>query len=180
MDGALGTIDPLPAFFVENALAELDEAEEWFFDSESSKLYFFHNATESTPPPEDWVFVVPDLARLVEVAGASSESPVQDVRIQGLGLRDASYTYMDAWGVPSGGDWALHRGGALFLERTQNVTISDCVFKRLDGNALMISGFNRATSVERNHFLWIGDCAMAAWGRTEEWDVLERRSNGVQ
>ena len=42
----------------------------------------------------------------------SGGRPAKDITLRGLGFRDARKTYMDPWGVPSGGDWALHRGGA--------------------------------------------------------------------
>jgi hypothetical protein len=50
---------------------------------------------------------------------------------------------MDPHGVPSGGDWALQRTGALFFEGTEQLSVSDCLFIRLDGNALFLSGYNR-------------------------------------
>ena len=46
--------------------------------------------------------------------------------------------YEEQWEVPSGGDWALHRSGAVFLQGTKDAHISGGVFKRLDGNAIML------------------------------------------
>ena len=100
VDGKKGIIDPLPPFYVENVREELDEADEWHFDNDTKILSYAHNGTG--PPPEDWQFVAPDLATLISVVG-TKEEPVEDVTIRGLGFRDASITYMDAWGVPS---WA--------------------------------------------------------------------------
>lgn len=40
----------------------------------------------------------------------------------------------------SGGDWSLHRGGSVFLEGTEHVTVNGCTFRRVDGNALFFSG----------------------------------------
>jgi hypothetical protein len=126
----------------------------------------------------------------------SRKQPVTDVTVRGLGFRDSRYTYMEPWGVPSGGDcivagtltrgfphrvWmtsfrvsaaagSLHRGAALFIERTEGVTVESCIFQRLDGNGLQLSGYNRRSSVMRNEFAWIGDTAMSAWGYTDEED----------
>ena len=47
---------------------------------------------------------------------ASKAQPAKDITIQGLGLRDAADITMKPWGVPSGGDWGLYRGGAIFIE----------------------------------------------------------------
>jgi hypothetical protein len=67
-------------------------------------------------------------------------------------------------------DWALHRGGAVFIERTVNTTVQGCLFKRVDGNAAFLSGYNRNVSITDNEFVWIGDSAMAGWGYTKDDD----------
>ena len=82
------------------------------------------------------------------------------------------------WSAPSGGDWALHRGGALFLEGVENVTVSGCHFRRLDGNALFLSRFTRGVTVARNEFAWIGDGAMATWGDTDAYDATDSTMGG--
>ena len=63
------------------------------------------------------------------------------VTIRGLGFRDSQYTYLDEWGIPAGGDWALHRGGALFVEGAEKLAIDQCSFTLLDGNAVFFSGY---------------------------------------
>ena len=60
----------------------------------------------------------------------------------------------------------MHRGGAIHLEGTENIDISDCVFRRLDGNAILLGGYNRHTTVTRSDFSWLGEGAMATWGDT--------------
>ena len=152
---------------VENAIELLDEAEEWFFESATSTLYIVANASEATPL-DDIAFVVPRLATLLEVRGGATRGAAKSkgVTIRGVGFRDTRYTYLDAWGIPSGGDWALHRGGALFVEDAENVTVEQCSFTLLDGNALFLSGYVRGAALLNNTFAFIGDNAMAAWGYT--------------
>jgi hypothetical protein len=65
------------------------------------------------------------------------------------------------WGVPSGGDWGLYRGGAVFFEGTQNCMVQHCTFERLDGNAVFVSGWNRNTTIADNEFSWLGASAAA-------------------
>ena len=45
-------------------------------------------------------------------------------------------------GLPSdgGGDWALARRAAVHISGVEDVTIQGCVFERIDGNGVMISG----------------------------------------
>lgn len=54
------------------------------------------------------------------------------------------------------------------MEGTENVTIQDSAFERLDGNAVMISGYNRHTHVLDSDFSFLGGNGVAAWGRTNE------------
>ncbi len=81
-------------------------------------------------------------------------------------------TYMaDDWSAPSGEDWSLHCGGAIFLESVSNVTIRNCLFRRLDGNAIFLSRKTRNVTIEENRFEWIGKNAIATWGDTDDYDA---------
>jgi hypothetical protein len=113
--------------------------------------------------------VVPVLQTLINFKG-TAKAPVVGVTIQGVNFRDAAYTFMERFGVPSGGDWSLYRGGAIFVEGTEKLTLSDGLYKRLDGNAIMLSGYNRNVSILKNELVFIGDNAIASWGKTQEWD----------
>jgi hypothetical protein len=92
-------------------------------------------------------------------------APVTDVSILGLGLRDTAYTYMDPHSLPSGGDWALERSAVVFVEGSERVTVAGNVFERVDGNAVMLSAYNRNASISYNEFAWIGATAIAFWGK---------------
>ena len=90
-------------------------------------------------------------------------------------LLDGAFHWLFPAQVPSGGDWALHRGGAVFLEHTARVTVEQSKFERVDGNALMVSGRNRNATVADSEFAWIGDCAVAARGRVESKSSIRLR-----
>jgi hypothetical protein len=62
----------------------------------------------------------------------------------------------------------LDRQGAIFLQGTELVTVDKCNFTRLDGNAVMVSGYNRNTTITNSEFSWLGGNAMAGWGFTNE------------
>ena len=76
---------------------------------------------------------------------------------------DTAYTYLDPHGVPSAGDWAFQYNGAIVLSGTENVTITNCLFSRLDGNGIMLFGYNRNASITYNEFAWIGDSCIGSW-----------------
>lgn len=142
---------------------ELDSPNEWFYDGKSKMLYFWYNGTGA--PPKNTVFEVTNLKTLFNVTGTHT-NPLKNVSFKGVMFKDTAYTYMDPHGMPSGGDWALQRMGALFFEGTENVMVDSCVFERLDGNAVMISGYNRGLTIQNSEFVWIGDTAIGSWGYT--------------
>ena len=152
-------------WFVENVLEELDYPGEFYFDKQSSKLYLFYNGTGK--PPAAATVVAPQLKTLVNVTG-TQWAPVVNVSHRDLAFVSTRYTYMDPHGVPSAGDWALDRVGAVYLQGTVGATFTNCTFERLDGNALMVSGYNRHATVRDSDFAYIGGNAIAAWGYTNE------------
>lgn len=157
------------AWYIENVAEELDMGREWFFDEATSTLVYMPNA--SSPEAVDasgaptGAFVATNLKILFNIAG-SKAAPAHHVAIEGVTLRDTVYTYFDPHGLPSGGDWALQKQGAITIVGTEAVTVDGCLLTRLDGNAIFIGGYNRNLSVTNNEFSFIGDGAMASWGDT--------------
>jgi len=156
-------------WFVENVFEELDNPGEFFYDKKSAQLYLYYNATNNAtmPPPADLTFVATQVPTLVNMTGTQA-APVKDVSFSGVKFTQTRYTYMEPHGVPSAGDWALDRISAVFLQGTEGVTLSDCQFQRLDGNAVLVSGYNRNATVKDSDFEFIGGNAVAAWGYTNE------------
>ena len=54
----------------------------------------------------------------------------------------------------------------VFVEGSERVTISGCIFERVDGNAILMSAYTRNASITNNEFAWIGATAVAMWGNT--------------
>jgi len=152
-------------FFVENVFEELDHPGEFYFDKTTGFLYLYHNSTGA--PAEDMDVVVPQERVLVNISGTQWD-PVKDLTIDGVTFKSTRYTYMDPHGVPSAGDWAMEREAAVFMQGTESVTLMNSVFERLDGTAVMISGYNRNTTVKDNDFAFIGGSAIVSWGYTNE------------
>lgn len=55
----------------------------------------------------------------------------------------------------------------MYLEGTERVTIEGCLFTRNDGNAVMLSGYNRDTLIKDVEAVWNGDSVLASWGVTD-------------
>lgn len=136
--------------------------------STATKQVVAGTAAEDCAPSPDG-FVLTRLRTLLSMNG-SAEKPIRDITVTGIGFRDARATYMDPHAVPSGGDWALQRSAAIFLDHTESVTVANSTMDRCDGNAIMVSGKNLRTRITSNEIRWTGDSAIAAWGRTPEQD----------
>ena len=79
---------------------------------------------------------------LFNISG-TMERPVRSVSIQGITLRDAAFTYLgttdaDIHWLPSEGDWALQRSGAITIEGAIGVTINQNQLTRCDGNGIFL------------------------------------------
>jgi hypothetical protein len=153
-------------WFVEHVLEEVDAPREFYLDVAGQKLYYGHNATPGTPPPAGWTWEVPLLQVLINFTGTQG-APAADIAISGLTFTGAAASYLAPHGIPSGGDWAMARRGALTVTGTHRLAVTDCVFTRLDGNALMLNGYNRNVTVDSNEFVWLGESAVASWGFTD-------------
>lgn len=155
-------------FFIEGVMEELDHPGEFFFDKRTHKLYVFHNGTGA--PPTD-ARVVTTLKQVLINASGTQWKPIKNLTLQGIKFTASAHTYMMPHGVPSAGDWALDRYAAVFLQGTEGSMIDGCTFERLDGNAVMVSGYNRHATVANSDFAYLGGNAVVSWGFTNETDA---------
>jgi hypothetical protein len=102
------------------------------------------------------------------------------VLIRGLILTQTSSTSMRDYMVPSGGDWAVHRGGTIYLTNTRNITLTHNLFTRLGSNGVTLIDYNDATSITLNEFVWLADSAIILVGSTngiDGYSVASQPSN---
>jgi hypothetical protein len=142
-------------YFVENLLEELDAPGEWFYDVRESKLYLWPNGT--APGAE---VVAPILTAIVRLEGAA------DVTFTGFQFTETRATFLDQYEVPSGGDWAVHRGAALEIVDSSDVTVTNCSFEQVGGNGLLLSNNVQRAQVTHNEFVKLGDSAVVSIGRS--------------
>ena len=148
-------------WMIENVKDFLDQPGEYFLDKTNSRLYIKPNSTEDL---HDLTLGI--MTELIDLRNA------ENIKILDLSFRDQAATFMDeGWSAPSGGDWSLRRGGAIFIENASNVTVRGCHFFRLDSNAIFLSRKTRYVHIQHNQFEWLGENAIATWGDTDGYDA---------
>ncbi len=150
-------------FYVENILEELDSPGEWFFDPDTHILHYM--------PEQDvdmtTAVVVPSLLERLFVFQGSHDDPVHHITLRGLRLTHTQATFMGKYEPVARGDWAIHRGGAVFFDGAEDCGITDSFFDQVGGNAVLASGYNRRLTVEGNQFVGAGESAVAFVGSPE-------------
>ena len=147
-------------WYIENIMEELNAPNEWFYDDTKKVLYFFPNGSL----PETGIGTVLD--QLFAIKG-TADVPVTKVSFTNLTFTHTASTFLEKYEVPSGGDWAIHRGGAVFVEGVDGFLLQNCLFFSPGGNAVFLSNYVRNAVIEGNEFVYVGDSAIAAVGTAE-------------
>ena len=147
-------------WYVENIFEELDAPGEWFYDQTEMKLYLYPNGTA----PASGIGTA--LKRLFNIQG-SMDLPVKNITFKNITFAHTQTTFFEPYEVPSGGDWSIHRGGAVFAEGVDGLRIDSCRFDSPGGNGLFLSNYIRHAVVNNSEFVWTGDSAIASVGSTD-------------
>jgi hypothetical protein len=146
--------------FVENIFEELDTVGEWYYNSEEGTLFLY-------PPVgikiTNAVFEYAALDGLISING-DSKLPVENITIRGIRFTQTARTFMKTKEPLLRSDWCIFRGGAILIEGGKNISIEDCNFEQLGGNAVFVSNYNRQIKIEGNHIHSIGGNAIAFVG----------------
>ena len=169
--GAIGAQYTAPEFnnsyFVENIKEELDSPGEWFLDLDEGNLYLIPPGTgpgAAHVHPGSFELVPVHSPRVVSLLGNGSDAPLRHITLANLTIAHAAITFLEPYEVPSGGDWAVHRGAAVFVDGATEVDIVGNHFNQVDGNGVFLSRFVRNASVLRNAFTDVGDTAILVVG----------------
>ena len=150
--------------FVENIFEELDAPGEWYLDREERVVYLYPPADIDVPSATT---VFSGIDRLIEIVGESPAKAVEKVRVQGLRFADTARTFMKSDEALLRSDWMIHRSGAVFVENAAQALIEDCVFHRLGGNGLFVSGHAKGIEVRGCHLSDIGASGVCFVGKPE-------------
>ncbi len=137
----LGNWEPDPRYFLENSLAFLDQAYEWYLDYKTELLYLM---LPEGVNPQDLEIIVPYAENLVSLIG-TERNPVRNITFDGIAFRHCSYT-LPVTGYA--GIQACHfdpRGGgttwntvpsAIEASWTENCAFNNCSLMNLGGSGL--------------------------------------------
>mmetsp|Transcript_6076 Transcript_6076/g.11612 ORF Transcript_6076/g.11612 Transcript_6076/m.11612 type:complete len:955 (+) Transcript_6076:182-3046(+) len=161
-------------FYVENIFEELDSPGEWFYDAAESRLYLWPmhvhqrdallNSSGARGREVEVEVVAAGLSTLIRIQGAPG-SPVANLTLRGLEFTETRSTFMERYEVPSGGDWSIHRAGAVFVQDAENVHVEACKFDQLGGNGVVWSNHVADSSVCDSELTRLGDSGVVSVGK---------------
>ena len=159
-------------FYIENVREELDAPGEWWFDAAAALLYYLPNATLAEL--QGATLALPLLDSVLVVNGSSSSSSlggvVQNVGFAGFTITQTRTTFLEMYEVPSGGDWSVHRGGAVHVQGAANVTLAGLLLDQVGGNGVLFSNSVTDSTIADCEFVHSGDSAVVLLGSTEAID----------
>lgn len=145
---------------VENVFEELDSPGEWYLDKENKQLYYWPVDGLSI---NNVVLEGVTLKHLVEIKGGEDD-PVKNISISGIKFEHTQRTLMEDYEPLLRSDWTIYRGGAVFIENTENIEVADCEFTNLGGNVIFVSKYNRNVKITGNHIYNCGATAVSFVG----------------
>ncbi|MBX7172957.1 MAG: right-handed parallel beta-helix repeat-containing protein [Pyrinomonadaceae bacterium] len=138
--------------FVENVFEELDAPGEWFYDKETKTLYLIPPVGVDLKKSHITIGTIDQLL----VLKGDMQKPLKNISIQKLHFTQTNWTFMKTKEPMLRSDWMLYRGGAVLLEGTENIQISDCIFDEIGGNAIFLSNYNKNDVIKDNHLYNLG------------------------
>jgi hypothetical protein len=151
-------------WYIENALELLDWPNEFFLHLNDNKVFFLPPNGEDISGIADSKFEIGSkITRLIQIIGSSS-NPTKNVRLVNLQFERTYPSHMKPHETPSGGDWAIHRSGTVYLEGVENILIADCVFTKLGSHAIFASNYVRNLQILRNNFYALDGSAIMLAG----------------
>ena len=158
-------------FFIENVFEELDAPREWYLDRVKGVLYYM---PEERFDPLSAVVEVPLLEHVVQFVG-TQQAPAHHIVLDGFRISHTASTFLAPYEVPSLSDWAVHRGGAIFMEGTRNCTVRNCWLDAVGGNAVFLNNYNRDSFVTGCKFTETGDSAICFVGDLAKTNGTQRQ-----
>lgn len=145
---------------VENIFEELDSPGEWYLDAKKQLLYYWPDENTSIKKAKLEGVILKNLVTIV----GDYKTPVKNIEISGIKFEHAQRTLMEVYEPLLRSDWTIYRGGAIFIENSENISVVDCEFTNLGGNVIFVSKYNRDVKIKGNHIYNSGASAVSFVG----------------
>lgn len=154
------------AMVVENIFEELDSPGEWFYDKKTGMLYVIPDEDVDIYDPDSEI----ELAvteELIHIEGQEFNKPAQNITLEGISFEKTKRTLFSGRKyIPLlRGDWSVAKAGAVFLKNAEHVTIRDCSFENVGGNAIFLYGYNKGHRIENNEICHLGASGIQVIGK---------------
>jgi hypothetical protein len=129
--------------FVENIFEELDSCGEWFLDRKVHILYYI-------PPDDcclDTAIVECALLKTIFRFEGTNENPLHHITLKNLAFSHTMMTFMEPMEPLLRSDWMIYRGGALFLQGTEDILMDQLYLRDVGGNGIFVSAYNRRVQI---------------------------------
>ena len=150
-------------YYIENIFEELDSPHEWFHDVDNKRLYFYPPKGADISKARIEAATLP---RLIEFRG-SAKKPVHHINLKGFHVTQSQSTFMSEYEDLGRGDWAIHRGGAIYFLGAEDCRVDDCLIEQVGGNGVFADGYNRRISIAGCLIEDIGDSAVCFVGSSD-------------
>jgi Right handed beta helix region len=153
-------------FYIENVLEELDVPGEWYYDSTGGLLYLMPNVSQAVLNAA--TISMPILHTLIAVNGSQSATNAYatDISFVGFTITESRITFLEQYEVPSGGDWSVHRGAAIFVQDSERIQLSNLTVQYTGGNGVIFSNHVLNSTISDSEFTHNGDSAIILLGST--------------
>src|SRR6185295_1009772 len=108
---------------------ELDAPGEWYYDRPSKTIFLYPPKGTNMQKAE---FAISSLTDLIHISG-NVNNPVRNISIHNISFTQTARSFMLAREPLLRSDWTIYRGGAILLEGTESVHITNCTFYELGG-----------------------------------------------
>jgi hypothetical protein len=154
-------IYPNMPFYVENVFEELDAPSEWYLDTREGKLYY---KPEAGADLKKAVVEPALLQRVVQFLG-TKDKPVRHLTLRGLWIAHAASTYFEPYTMAGMGDYSLQRGGAVYLEGAEDITLDRSSLEGNNGNGFYVNGYARRVRLTNSRVADIGESGICFTGK---------------
>lgn len=149
---------------VENIFEELDAPKEWYYNRQTGELYFYPEKA-SDLLKEFEAIVNPEIFK---ITGSGIDCPIRNISFEDIGFENTARTlFTGKYERILRSDWGIVRAGVLYMENAEDITIKNCSFHQIGGNAITLSGFNKDHVIEHNDFAAIGATGVLVAGLTK-------------